>query len=212
MLTYNRNKLDSWTFNIPRSSCENFKSEWCDRHCYAARGRFNFSTVKDSNKRNLDLANSAQFVDTINTQIKKKNIPTVRIHSVGEFFSPEYAEKWYNIIEHNPQCTFWAFSRAFKDRKIKKVLLEMDNLPNAVIWASADLTMPIYQFLKDTKIKRYSLVTDLTAKQIIEMSDVRGLFDTFRKHLCTHQINGTVCTQCRRCLDKDSKFVVFGRH
>lgn len=45
--------------------------------------------------------------------LARKNPPTFRIHSAGDFFSVDYAEMWKRLAEKHPQTRFLAFTKQF---------------------------------------------------------------------------------------------------
>lgn len=97
-------------------------SEWCERHCYAKRGHFQFWI--DQYGEPIDMPHRlASFV---------------RLHSCGDFDSPEYVRWTIDIAEENPKTEFWAYTRSWRDDDIRPVLRELRELDNFTLFASMD--------------------------------------------------------------------------
>lgn len=98
-----------------------------------------------------------------------------RLHTSGDFYSPEYAEKWYGIASNMPDINFYAYTKAwihFHDdgdvadigmtaeevnalnEEIMKTLIDINKLPNFQILLSTDKTTgPIPPELLDMGFK-----------------------------------------------------------
>lgn len=59
-----------------------------------------------------------------------------RIHWDGDFFSTDYADAWATAITANPDITFWAYTRSFRDPV--NVLPHLAGLPNLELYLSID--------------------------------------------------------------------------
>lgn len=81
--------------------------------CYATKGNYNFSSVKQSMGIKTYLArNYLAFVENaIMAQIEADNIQLLRIHASGDFFSVEYIEAWKRIVTHCTNCVFWTYTK-----------------------------------------------------------------------------------------------------
>lgn len=93
----------------------------CAKGCYAKQGAYVWSNVSAAYERRLELARSPEFVATIDAEIKRRKIQRVRIHDSGDFFSPEYLEKWIAIVQLNPLTQFYAYTKSivfFKGRTL----------------------------------------------------------------------------------------------
>ena len=92
--------------------------------CYADSGCYNFSNVKESLRRNTELAKEhLEFLNrALRAQLETfKDGTEIRIQAVGDFFSAEYLKMWHDIARDFPQHIFWtytkvtAFENAFAD-------------------------------------------------------------------------------------------------
>lgn len=65
-------------------------------------------------------------------------LTTLRIHDLGDFFSPSYVRAWYQICSCCPFIRFWAYTRAYPNHAMALELRKLASLPNVSIWLSAD--------------------------------------------------------------------------
>lgn len=92
--------------------------------CYADSGCYQFTGVKESLRRNTELAkNHLEFLKrALIAQCETFKPGTeIRIHAVGDFFSLDYLNMWHDIAAMFPALIFWtytkvrAFENAFND-------------------------------------------------------------------------------------------------
>lgn len=113
MLKNGNHKLgkEIFNFNLPRTTCT-YRTELCNKYCYARYGSFGFKNVKDCMEQNLAESKRQDFVGKINTQLKSMpNAKYVRLHSSGDFYNQGYYDKWNQIAKDNPLITFLAYTR-----------------------------------------------------------------------------------------------------
>lgn len=84
----------------------------CAKGCYATMGAYAWSNVQDAYESRLILSKSDSFVQTLDTEIKKRKIQRVRVHDSGDFYSPKYRDKWFEIMRLNPETVFYAYTKA----------------------------------------------------------------------------------------------------
>lgn len=103
--------------------------------CYAGFGCYQFAGVKESLRRNTELAkNHLGFLRrALVAQCETfKPSTEIRIHAVGDFFSLDYLNMWHDIAAAFPNLIFWtytkvgAFENAFND-------LENANIVKSVV-------------------------------------------------------------------------------
>ena len=92
--------------------------------CYADAGCYNIPSVKESLRRNTEIATKhLEFLNrALRAQLETlKDGTEIRIHAVGDFFSAEYLTMWHDIARDFPRLIFWtytkvtAFENAFAD-------------------------------------------------------------------------------------------------
>jgi len=151
-------------------------SLYCRKNCYAQKGVFAmFYNIPLEYIMNYLASLRDDFVETMVKAISEKEEETrrewhrdygkepqvqlFRLHTSGDFYSPEYARKWYEIAKKLPDVHFYVYTRAwvrFEDdadvadigmtaaevnelnAKIMDVLKEINQLPNFQVLLSTD--------------------------------------------------------------------------
>lgn len=114
--------------------------------CYGDYGNMRYDNVKDAKFKNLgavinDLKQdpSGQKLGlSLTKAVKQKNTGTLRIHDLGDFFSPSYVKAWVQAVKNCPETRFWAYTRAHTVAPIMQELVKLASLPNMELWLSAD--------------------------------------------------------------------------
>jgi hypothetical protein len=87
------------------------KAGACAAGCYATMGAYRFSNVAKAFEERLTATLSVDFVALMSAEIEKKRAERVRIHDSGDFYSAEYAQKWFSIMRANPNVAFYAYTK-----------------------------------------------------------------------------------------------------
>lgn len=93
------------------------KASACVAGCYAKAGAYLFSNVAKAFERRLEFVRSstdAEFISTLVTEIKKSKVEVLRVHDSGDFFSKEYALRWFKVAETLPNVQFYAYTKQVK--------------------------------------------------------------------------------------------------
>lgn len=99
-----------YNFTLPAlMTCPNAGA--CARGCYARQGTYTWSNVSAKHMRNYEASQTTEFVGAMITEIRAKRVKRVRIHDAGDFYSREYASKWFNIMEACPDIEFYAYTK-----------------------------------------------------------------------------------------------------
>ena len=85
----------------------------CVKGCYARQGAYVWSNVSPAFERRLELSQSDDFVPAISLEIKRRRIKRVRIHDSGDFYSTEYRDRWFDIMDACPDVEFYAYTKSF---------------------------------------------------------------------------------------------------
>ena len=102
----------------------------CATGCFATRGFYVQHHVQRAQLKRFELTKTDQFVSTISKEIKRKRLERVRIHDSGDFYSREYAMKWVDIANRNPNVTFYTYTKAVS---LFKELIKNNLLPQNFI-------------------------------------------------------------------------------
>lgn len=93
----------------------------CALDCYARKKRYKFSNVKSSLARKYYATKREDFVDVMSADVEKSKADFIRIHDAGDYYSPDYVEKWMTIIKRFPNKNFYSYTKSlpfFMDRKL----------------------------------------------------------------------------------------------
>ena len=86
----------------------------CIKYCYAQKGNYRYpSVVKGLNNR-YNLSQTDEFIPQMNATIILERPTHVRIHDSGDFYSPEYLNKWIQIAKDNKNVIFYAYTKSIK--------------------------------------------------------------------------------------------------
>ena len=86
----------------------------CVKFCYAKKGAYIWKNVRPAFEKRYELTRSNKFIDKINAEIIIKEPDYVRIHDSGDFYSPEYLQKWLAVAIHNPRVRFYAYTNSIQ--------------------------------------------------------------------------------------------------
>jgi len=143
MLTPGNKKMGGhliWGFGLPSGTLELCPgmTATCRSVCYAVRVQGFRPQAAKRYRQNLRLAKRKDFVRRIRAFLICEGIRVVRIHTGGEFATVGYTSKWLRIVEKSPKVRFFTYTRAWRIPAICEVLERMSQLPNMVLWYSAD--------------------------------------------------------------------------
>jgi hypothetical protein len=86
----------------------------CIKYCYAQKGNYRYpSVIKGLNNR-YNLSQTDEFIPQMNATIILERPTHVRIHDSGDFYSPEYLNKWVTIAKQNKEVIFYAYTKSIK--------------------------------------------------------------------------------------------------
>jgi protein gp88 len=122
------------SFNlVPIETCPGAGS--CAKYCYADTGsylRFHKTTMPPRVANWLASQKEdfvPKMVDLIAGHKKKGKIKAIRVHDSGDFYSPEYIDKWHQIASAHPDMPFYAYTKSHHP-KLRERLNELEKLPN----------------------------------------------------------------------------------
>jgi hypothetical protein len=107
--------------DLPTSVC----GSSCPK-CYAKKAEVMYSNTRTYRQRCLDLANSKDFVATIDAEIKEAWPRAFRFHCAGDFYSQEYVDKCTEIMARNLEVKFFHWTKVYEKFDFSK----MDSLGN----------------------------------------------------------------------------------
>lgn len=111
-------------WNLPSVITCPFRTEQCEKLCYAKKAERLYPSVSPSRQRNFDASRKADFIAnmvfTLEAEIShneshgKKSV--VRIHESGDFYNETYANAWLQIAEHfeDRNVVFMAYTKSVR--------------------------------------------------------------------------------------------------
>ena len=119
-----------FNFSIPAYKSETGKitcpfADKCIKFCYAQKGNYKrFPSVRNGMEKKYQLTKQTNFVELMNKEIIKKKPDFIRVHDSGDYYSPEYLDKWLTIAKHNPDVKFYSYTNSIKFIKDLKTIPE----------------------------------------------------------------------------------------
>lgn len=194
MLQYNKT-IKVYTWNLPAGKTCPGTTEYCARYCYARKRHFSCENVQRAHEANLTASRRADFVTRMTGECTDKYI--IRVHSSGDFYSPEYIDKWIEIARQCPGPIFFAYTRTWRIPRFLPTLEELSSIPNFSLIASTDPSCLGEEI--PTLFKKTSYFGPAGSNPGLEN--------------CLKQLeHGRGCPECGRCFDRTTRQIVFKRH
>jgi hypothetical protein len=105
------NGIKVMNFGIPaQSTC--LWADKCKKYCYASKGAYIWSNVKPAFEAREKITRQDNFPELMIAEIVKRKVQVVRIHDSGDFYSREYVNKWFKVMDSLPQVKFYAYTKS----------------------------------------------------------------------------------------------------
>ena len=119
-----QNGIDVYNFGIPAfmsrtgvKTCP--KAGVCATGCYARGGSYLYPNTVNAYESRLELTQSNTFIDLMVAEVKFKTLRAyskgneclIRIHDSGDFYSPEYWNKWKHVVNQCQSTKFYAYTK-----------------------------------------------------------------------------------------------------
>ena len=188
----------------PGTTCPG-ASAVCSKICYVRRYTKRF---KLDYSKNLAPAKSFRILAK---EIQAANVPVIRIHVAGDFYSAAYIRLWVRLAKAFPTKTFYAYTRSWRIRTLRPALFELLKQPNVKLWWSCDRNTGVPLRGSHTVQKTAWLAID---DQDLPTAPVDLVFrhkrSSFMHHMggavvCPHEnglraaVENVHCDTCRRC-------------
>jgi hypothetical protein len=142
LLSRGNNKLGSaiHKFDIPAGETCPGQTAICALVCYAKTGVYKAfpKSISPGLQRNFAASRRDDFISRILTDIDEEDAQIVRVHASGDFYSPNYLEKWNEIARQRTMVQFYSYSRSWRVPAIQPGLVTQSKLPNWVSYWSCD--------------------------------------------------------------------------
>jgi len=181
-------KMPEGSYNLPASMCQTgaklreIPGTPC-HGCYAFKGRYNFSNVKDALTRRLESLTHPQWIEAMAVLIKGKK--HFRWHDSGDLQSVQHLINIFEVCKLTPQVEHW-----IPTREAKFLPLNTDSIPkNLIIRLSGHkIDKPAASFWPWTS----TVVTEMKS--------------------CPAKEQGNQCQDCRACWDRGTTNIAYGLH
>jgi hypothetical protein len=186
------NKMPGPSINLPASQCitgrklVNVKGSTCSG-CYALKGRYRFPNVKEAMARRLAKLHDPRWIDAMVTLINKQ--PVFRWHDSGDLQSVQHLKNIFEVCKRTPATAHWLPTR--EARFIS--LMDPDVVP------------------KNLKI----VLSDHMNNQRVTPTwwpYTSGVSTDHKQVTCPASKQGNKCLDCRKCWDRGTKRVIYGKH
>lgn len=186
-------------FSLPAVDTCPGKTKYCESVCYATKGFFKFKNVKGSLANNYLESLKDSFTQDVINEVQASKATEVRLHPSGDFYSEEYINKWFDIVQSTPHVKYWVYSRSWSRPELLDSLTRLSALSNIQFFASIDETTtgtPPKGFRVASLVKDW----DSTPSDFVK---------------CPNQKNKDItCDKCTYCFKpgKSKQHVVFKEH
>lgn len=189
---------------VPVLTCP-FKTDACTINCYAVKGYvMNRETVAKSHTANLEMTKRADFVEKMVEAIEKQlarpkyksQHVEFRIHVSGDFYSPEYFEKWVAITDHfeNRNISFGCYTKSIP--YIKSFLKRTNRTLQSI---NINFMSSIWH---DTKQKYIDMTEELKMNIFTAYDGKQPMPEGFIR--CQDDVEEKACGRtCNLCYEKD---------
>jgi hypothetical protein len=158
----------------------------CAKGCYAQMSSYTWKPVKNAYEFRLAQTLKDDFVNVLDSEIKKRKIKKIRIHDSGDFYSREYLNKWLKIIDLNPDTMFYAYTKSIP------LFKAISSLPKnfEIIYSYGGLKDNMIDVNKDKHARVFLNENDLKSSGYLDCSnDDNLIFNTNKVGLVYHGYN-----------------------
>ena len=192
------NKMPGPSINLPASACitgaklVNVEGSTCSG-CYALKGRYKFKNTLIAMARRLAKLHDPRWIDAMVTLINgrhwQKPKPVFRWHDSGDIQSAKHLTNIFEVCKRTPATAHWLPTR--EARFIN--LMDPDVVP------------------KNLKI----VLSDHMNNQRVTPTwwpYTSGVTTDHNQVSCPASNQGNKCLDCRKCWDRNTKRVIYGKH
>ena len=111
--------VNIFNFNIPAYKNKDGKivcpfADSCVKYCYAQKGNYKrfAKSINPGMEYRYELSKTISFVPLMIKAIKTLNADFIRVHDSGDFYSPKYVQRWFDIANNLPSVKFYAYTKS----------------------------------------------------------------------------------------------------
>ena len=186
------NKMPGPSINLPAPACitgsklVNVKGSTCSG-CYALKGRYRFPNVKEAMNRRLAKLHDPRWIEAMVTLVTGQ--PVFRWHDSGDLQSVQHLKNIFEVCNRTPGTAHWLPTREAKFLR----LMDPEVVP------------------KNLKIVLSDHMND-QSRGVSWWPYTSGVSTTPGAVTCPSSKQGNKCLSCRKCWDRDTKRVIYGKH
>ena len=163
--------LRVFNFGIPAYKSASGKltcpmADECVEFCYAKKGAYVWSNVQPAFEKRYQLSKTLEFIDAMNSEIKKKRPEYVRVHDSGDYYSRSYLAKWITIANQNPSVKFYSYTNMVD-------MIKNTNLPDNydIIFSDSGKQKHMINQNTDRHTKIFKSKEELLSKGYVDASE-----------------------------------------
>ena len=186
------NKMPGYSYNLPAQACitgaklVKVKGSTCSG-CYALKGRYRFPNVKEAMTRRLNRLHDPRWIEAMVTLVTGH--PVFRWHDSGALQSVQHLKNIFEVCNPTPLTRHWLPTREARFLS----LMDPDMVP------------------KNLKI----VLSDHMNNQRVAPTwwpYTSGVSTDHKQVTCPAASQGNKCLDCRKCWDRGTKRVIYGKH
>ena len=185
-------KMPGPAFNLPASQCitgsklVDVLNSTCSG-CYALKGRYRFKNVQAALNRRLEKLHDPRWIEAMVTLIKDQ--PWFRWHDSGDVQSVLHLKNIFEVCKRTPGTSHWLPTREARFLRLMDPAVVPKNLKIVLSDHMNDqATPPSWWPYTSGVTTSHELVT------------------------CPASRQGNKCLDCRKCCDRNTKRVIYGKH
>ncbi len=192
------NKMPGPSINLPASQCitgrklVNVPGSTCSG-CYALKGRYRFKNTLTAMQRRLDRLHDPRWITAMVTLINgrhwQKPQPVFRWHDSGDLQSVQHLKNIFEVCKLTPATAHWLPTREARFLN----LMDPDVVPK-------NLKIVLSDHMNNQRVTPtwwpYTSGVTTEPKQVS----------------CPASNQGNKCLDCRKCWDRNTKRVIYGKH
>ena len=191
-------KMPGPSMNLPAVACitgaklVKVKGSTCSG-CYALKGRYRFQNVKDAMARRLAKLHDPRWIEAmvalINGRHWQKPKPEFRWHDSGDLQSVQHLKNIFEVCKRTPDTDHWLPTRESRFLSLFRPSMVPKNLK--------------------------TVLSDHMNNQQVAPTwwpYTSGVSTDHNAVTCPASSQGNKCQDCRKCWDRNTKRVIYGKH
>jgi len=185
-------KMPGPSFNLPATACitgaklVNVKGSTCSG-CYALKFRYNFKKAKKAMARRLAKLHDPRWVDSMVTLID--NDPVMRWHDSGDIQSAKHLTNIFEVCNRTPDTQHWLPTREARFLRL---------MDPAVVPKNLKIVLSDHMNNQQVAPTWWPYTSGVSTNQ--------------KAVTCPASKQGNKCLDCRKCWDRNTKRVIYGKH